>query len=603
MKRVLVLGANGLFGHRLGFLFSNCNKITENVEVITGCRTMKKAEETVKSIQEYSMLNVNEKISFVPYEVGDLYSGVEHLEKTLLDVNPFLVINTAGPFTFTKNNEDNNVISDCYIIPKTCALHGKHYIDLADEIEYLQNFHQLNELAKENNVLLLAGASTTPGVTMSIISELSKNMDTISNVEWALSPGNRIGKYGSGSATVKSILRDISKPPPSIPFAIRHWSELKAYPFRWIGSKRHVARVNQIDLDLVNKEYSSNNSIPVHCYAGLESGIMTYSLGVVSYLFKFIPSLYPLITKLSVVGSNIIRNMGSDRGGFSVTVNGISNGKEENNTFDLLAYNEAGPFIPIIAAYASAVNILNSSSVLSGAFICGTKDIQEIFSYNDFINVIKDHNLCLYHSIFTNEYRNNKYLYKRLLGSRYSEMPQLIQDIHMDSDTVCASGTCKVTRGTSIAARILGKLLRLPNEGNQVPVSVSLITKDNVEYWKRNFDGNKFETVQTTYNSTLFNGMMVEKIGPIGVFSVMDAVANIFANEKGLEWDVRDYRVFNGLLSLPMLFAAKSMAIETQFKENNEDYFMFDVKIDLPLNFGLLVHYKGRLQIENKINE
>merc|ERR1712100_660275 len=167
MKRVLVLGANGLFGHRLGFLFSNCNKITENVEVITGCRTMKKAEETVKSIQEYSMLNVNEKISFVPYEVGDLYSGVEHLEKTLLDVNPFLVINTAGPFTFTKNNEDNNVISDCYIIPKTCALHGKHYIDLADEIEYLQNFHQLNELAKENNVLLLAGASTTPGVTMS----------------------------------------------------------------------------------------------------------------------------------------------------------------------------------------------------------------------------------------------------------------------------------------------------------------------------------------------------------------------------------------------------------------------------------------------------
>ena len=63
-----------------------------------------------------------------------------------------------------------------YSIPHTCIEENSHYIDLADDREYVREFIQLDELAKEREIFSCTGASTTPAVTHALVSQLSSGI-------------------------------------------------------------------------------------------------------------------------------------------------------------------------------------------------------------------------------------------------------------------------------------------------------------------------------------------------------------------------------------------------------------------------------------------
>ena len=635
--RVLILGANGLFGHRISKLFAMENK---SIDVLLGCRDITKS----LKVKETIMIK-EEQTKFHEFSTGTIPTfednkNIEKHKNQIIEIikssKANVIINTVGPFIFPSNLKENE-FPPCFYIAKYCGMQGIHYIDLGEERNYLDNFIKyLDPIAKEKNVFLLSGASTTPGLTMEIIKiltnenpsnlyENSSKFDSISSITWALSPGNKIGKHGSANATIESILQSLGKKIPNsldnlskdqenLPLV---WSNIHKYPFRWLNSKRYVAKVNQYDIDLINKNFPSN--ISVSCYAGIELSILTWVLGILSKVFYFFPFLKPFIIQLALKSTKLTRNLGSNEGGFSVSVKGFVDDKNIERRWDLIAQNEHGPFIPAIPSVIAAFNILNLQNKKDnkwGAYICGDKHSSSFFSFDDFNNIIESHKLNLYWSIFDEKSNSSKYLYYRILGSNFNKLPFLIREMHSYNENIIASGHCDVIRGNSFVAKLMGSYLGLANEGKSVPTTVNLVTINNQkhEFWLRNFEGKRFRTIQ--FESKNHFGLLKERInvslhnlknyensdcGNFNDFLTTDAVALIKGNSNGLFWEIKKYIVFNGYVSLPKFLHANSTAEETVvLNADGNEYFQFNVKIYLPLKLGLLVHYKGTLKINKQ---
>jgi len=632
--RVLLLGGNGLFGHRIGRLFALHH---HPIEVLVGCRNESKAQEAAQELQTFANERQHGSSSlntFIPFSTGSLsLSGnsdySQYLTEILQRSQADLVVNTVGPFVFSPSTTG---VPRCFTIAEECAKNKIHYVDLADEREYLNRFVEyMDPVAKENNVCLITGASTTPGITMQAIELLAQGtnekcyqapaLESITSVEWALSPGNKIGKYGSGSATVESILRTLGKPisGPNSNHQSSHtnsekttvWSDLKRYPFKWLTSSRYVARVDQVDIDLVNQQFPQANSksVPVRCYAGIELSSITWALHVLASLISWFPFLRGISIAIGKKLTPLTRVLGSDTGAFTVRVDGkTSDGATSKRSMDLLAEGD-GPFIPAIPSVVVATKLLQKQHQ-AGAFVCGTSSARDLFSFEDFTEIIERNNLMLYWSVFDESTRNSKYLYKRIMGSAFYRMPAQIQDMHSNSEDIKASGTCRVVRGKSVVSRIIGYFLGLADEGEAVPTTVNLvtITDPKQELWIRNFSGKMFRTVQRDTETSLMRERVgVTKSGIQRYYSPLkwsvqdllttDAEAMIKGYPVGLEWNVKSFHALGGLIRLPQFLSADTIAEEKIVTHNGKEFFQFNVKITLPLNFGLLVHYRGTLEI------
>jgi hypothetical protein len=130
--RILVIGGYGAFGTRIVRRL----KRIHNLEVLVGGRNASKAD---------VVLDITKR---------------ENLMKNLSELKPHLVIHTAGPFN---NSEDYAVARACLAVSSTG--HKCHYLDLADNSEYVMGFGILDEEARKKGCLLVTGASTTPAVT------------------------------------------------------------------------------------------------------------------------------------------------------------------------------------------------------------------------------------------------------------------------------------------------------------------------------------------------------------------------------------------------------------------------------------------------------
>jgi saccharopine dehydrogenase-like NADP-dependent oxidoreductase len=146
MSKVLILGGYGNFGKRIARLLTR-----HNVPVIIAGRDANKA----KILAQALPVGLAETAIF----------DVRHtLPAQLKALAPTVVINTCGPFQ----------TSD-YAVAETCIKHGAHYIDLADGRDFDTNIRTLDGKAKRNNVAVISGASTVPGVAGSASAKISEN--------------------------------------------------------------------------------------------------------------------------------------------------------------------------------------------------------------------------------------------------------------------------------------------------------------------------------------------------------------------------------------------------------------------------------------------
>lgn len=551
MKRVVLIGATGVFGQRLARHLSRM----DGIDLVLTSRNASKAHALAQELVAEASVPVS----------GAGLDRNRDLVASLAALKPWLVIDASGPFQ-----------QQGYEVPTAALLLGAHVVDLADARGYLAGYGpQLDELAKQRGIVALAGASSTPALSTAAAKELSEGWERLDSIDIAITPA---GRCEVGPSVIAAILSYAGRPVP-----IWREGELQTTPGWGAGEvidmpglgPRRVAPVETVDAEMLGPDLAVKSRVSFS--AGLEAGIEQWGLALLAWLRRrgWVADLAPLVPDL-VKARRITRLWTSDRGGMRVAISGIdSRGRPRRAYWALLAENDDGPQVPTLAA-AAAVRAL-----LAGEIAPGARSAAEALD----LAAIEAEMVPYAISTSQDERAVGPALFETVLGAQaFAMMPAATRTFHANDAEPVWQGRAEVTRGNGAVISLLCRLFGLPAAGVELPVTVSVSRGDSFdetcEIWTRNFAGQRFHSRLSVDRS----GELREAFGP---FSFTLAAEG---NRDGLSLPIAAWRVF-GLL-LPHFLMPAAEARETVDADGR---FHFDVKLSLPF-FGLLAHYRGWLK-------
>ena len=181
-------------------------------------------------------------------------------------------------------------------------------------------------------------------------------------------------------------------------------------------------------------------------------------------------------------------------------------------------------------------------------------------------------------------------LYPRLFGEAWSEIDNALQRMHCTGDPVHAKGVFRISRGTSLGAKLLLWFLRLPSSNAAAQVELIVRPAGESETWSRLFDGKPIVTVQCESAG----GLLADRFGPLEFqFQLNFAEHTIHYRQVGVI--LRLALPFFPEIPLPEWASPHVSARETA--GSNEMETSIRVEISAPLA-GLLFSYEGKLRRE-----
>ena len=151
----------------------------------------------------------------------------QEFEADLLALRPDIVIHTAGPY----QGQD-------YRVARACIEARCHYIDLADGRDFVRGFGSLDDDAKRNDLLLVSGASTLPGLSSVVIDSLRGEFKTIRKIEISIAPAHQTPR---GASTVAAVLSYCGRPFQVLvdgQWVTKHgWHDLRRYRYPEFGTR------------------------------------------------------------------------------------------------------------------------------------------------------------------------------------------------------------------------------------------------------------------------------------------------------------------------------------------------------------------------------
>lgn len=533
--KVVIVGGYGVFGSLIARLLRRDGHM-----IWLAGRNPKKARAQAKALK-----------------VLAIESNVEASPGALLDPNPDIVIDAAGPFQAYG--------SDCYRIPKMCIDARCHYLDLSDAPEFTSGIAQLDTAAQAAGVFVLSGASSVPGLSSSVATELAEGFDTIDHVDTVILPGNRAPR---GRSVIESITSGVGRPFKALrggkwrPTA--GWTDKRVYRLAH-NLKRSAYAVDVPDLKLLPQRINAQS---VTFRAGLELGVMNAALSLLARARRFAQLELPrgAISILHAI-SNALFPFGSDRGGMQVSVVGIIHGAPVLRRWTLIAEEGDGPFVPGLICRAVA---RQPASVRSGARPCLAELPRRAIE-----NAMSD--LAITTQITTQEHPT---LFAAALGDRWDSLPPQVRALHSVQDLGSFSGQAAITRGTSLVARAAVWFFKFPKESPNAKVTITKTRVGDQEIWERDFDGKIFRSYCAPAPSAY---RYRERFGPFNFEQ------DLPVEDGSLYLPVR--RGWFLGIPLPGFLLPRS-----ESREYVEDgLFHFDVSLGAPLGGGLIVRYRGAL--------
>lgn len=551
MKRVILIGATGIFGQRLARHLVRM----DGIALVLTSRSADKAKALAKELAAETKVPVS----------GTGLDRDKDLVATLAALTPWLVIDASGPFQ-----------QQGYEVPTAALLLGAHVVDLADARSYLTDYGaQLDALAKQRGLAALAGASSTPALSAAAARELSEGWERLDSIDIAITPG---GRSEVGPSVIAAILSYAGKPVP-----IWREGELQTTP-GWSAGEvidmpdlgpRRVAPAETIDAETLGPGLAVRSRVSFS--AGLEAGIEQWGLALLAWLrrrgwIERLASLVPYLVK----ARRVTRLWTSDCGGMRVAIAGIdAKGRPRRAYWSLLAKDDDGPQVPTLAA-AAAVRALLADGIAPGAR-----------SAAEALNLAAIEAEMAPYAISTSQDERSvgPPLLETVLGAQdFAMLPAPIRAFHANDAEPVWQGRAEVLRGNGRAIELICRLFGLPAAGAELPITVSVTRGDSFdetcEIWTRNFAGQRFHSRLSLGR----NGELREAFGP---FSFTLAAAG---GREGLSLPIAAWRGFG--LRLPRVLMPTAEARETVDEDGR---FRFDVRLSLPF-FGLLAHYRGWLQ-------
>lgn len=171
-------------------------------------------------------------------------------------------------------------------------------------------------------------------------------------------------------------------------------------------------------------------------------------------------------------------------------------------------------------------------------------------------------------------------LYQRVLGDNFDRLPPVLHAFHGQRYGGRAGGVVAVTRRRGALHNLVGRLLRLPPAGPEVPISLQVVVKGREEQWFRVFGGDPAVALDAVQSEA--SGLLEESFGPLrlGFQLQVEGQALIF----------KLARCRLGPLSLPRFLAPRTGA---KLEAGLDDWHI-DVYLELPM-LGQVLRYKGRV--------
>ncbi len=373
--KILVIGGYGNFGRRL------VQSLLEHYDhkIVIAGRSIKKAENLASELS----LKFN---SIVKSAYIDVLSN--DLNNILYIVKPDLVVNASGSFHFQSNHK-NRINLKSYQVAKACLLAKCHYLDFADNREYVFNFEDtFDEKAKKLGLVFVSGASTVPGLTDAVIQHYLPEFSELTSINYGISPGNKTER---GKGTVTSILSYTGKPFNTLKNgqfeSIYGWQNLSLYDFGSPIGKRWMSNCDIPDLELLPVKYPELKSVKFQ--AGLEVSILHLGLWFLSLLSRigWVKNWSPYANPITIM-SEWFSSLGSDCGGMFVILEGVGlDNSDKKINWQLVAEDGLGPNIPTIPIEI-LIQKLSNYELESGAKSClGMFSLDEFFAIADRWNI------------------------------------------------------------------------------------------------------------------------------------------------------------------------------------------------------------------------
>lgn len=538
LTKILVLGGYGGFGARLSRRLAG-----DGFEVLVAGRNLESAKALASQLPNARALKADRN--------GDIMAILD-------EHRPFLLIDAAGPF---QHSDDR--------VPRACIKSGVHYIDLADARDFVGAIGSLDEEAKAANVAIISGASSVPALSSAVVAELTQGMQAVRSIEMSISASNRAT---AGASVASAILSYVGKP-----VRLRRgrrwlnatgWHMLKRETYA-VGGKRRLHRLVALadvpDHDLLVDSIAGRPSVIFR--AGPEFAFQTLALWLLSWpvVWGWLSSLKG-ISRFLLPLQGLTARFGTPRSAVTIEVKGTEQGAMKARRWTLIAENGDGVEIPTLPAQLLA-RALRNDRVSPGACHAGG-----LVSLTDFRTLFRD--LAISEEMTEVPYTP---LYRRVMSPAFDRLSKPVRAMHEVFGDGGAKGEAIVTRGQSLAARLIAGVFGFPAAGKH-ELHVSFEEQNGVEQWTRDFSGQCFSS-----HLSEEGGHLVERFGPFRFAFDLPIRGN------GLSMEMRRWSLLR--IPLPLLLAPQSVAHEW----TEDERFQFDVPVALPF-VGPVVHYRGWLQ-------
>lgn len=554
--KILILGGYGVFGGRLAELLSDLAP----VEMLISGRNLERASAFCDAYQGQAT-------------VRPLLLDRADIELAILAEKPQIVVDASGPF--------QDYGESGYHVVQACIKARIHYLDFADAADFVFGISAFDAQAKQAGIFAISGVSSFPVLTAAVLRKMAEGMD-VRSVAGGIAPSPFAGiglnvmraVIGYAGGPVK-LLRD-GKQTTAIGLA-ESMRYTVVVPGKMPLKNIRFSLVDVPDLQVIPPEHEGMQDIWMGAGPVPEALHRMLNLLAKARATFRLPSLAPL-SPLFYRILNLMK-FGEHRGGMFVHVrgprNGATNGAEIERSWHLLAEGDDGPYIPSMAIEAIIRKMLAGDVPETGAR-AGTHALE----LSDFDDLFDGRSI----STGFREANGAQCLYRELLGSAYHSLHARVQQLHDFSGSQVWSGTADIDGGKGVLAKIIRKIMGFPGPASNVPLRVSFrpdSSGDGAELWTRDFDGQKFSSVQmrgTGRNEHL----LIERFGP------MRFAMALVVDENRLTLVQRSW----SFLGIPM---PKFLMPNGQAFEAEEDgKFLFSVEISMPI-IGLVAAYRGTL--------
>lgn len=553
--RVLIVGGYGAFGGRIADLLADEPRLTL---VIAG-RSRQRAVDFCAARRR-----VAAELTPATFDRdGDLTVQLAGLQ-------PDIVVDASGPFQSYGERR--------YRVIEAAIARNASYLDLADSADFVTGVTAFDSNARAAGLFVLTGLSSFPALSAAVVRRLAAGMSRIDVIRGGLAPSPHAEL---GPNVTRAIASYAGRP---VTFAINGamttacpFTEHRRFAIAPPGGvplgERLFSLVDVPDLRLLAALWPTTKEIWIGAAPVPE--ILHRAFIMLAWLVRLrvagsLDALAPVLHALS----RFLR-WGEHRSGMVVEVDGLdAAGAPVKRSWHLTAEGDDGPYIPAMAVAAVIRKTLAGQAPAPGARPA-TGEVE-----------LADYERLFAGRAITTGFRHaplpkSAFLYERILGSAWNDLPAEIRAMHAVTGSGLANGRASVERGRSWLARLAGALIGFPAATKDTPVEVRFDIADGVETWTRRFGAETFYSLQFA-SSGPAQGLIWEKFGPLSF-----AMALVLKDGR-LSLILRRWRAFG--IPMPMFLCPQSTAHETV----EEGRFHFHVEIGHPLT-GLIVRYRGWL--------